>query len=181
MRDERILWEAKFNEKVTTYWLLNGMIILAVSIVGICLLPVWYFVGKELTNRYLSTYRCTLTNRSLKFSRGWLVRVEKTVPLDRITDLGLLQGPIMRMLDIEALSIETAGQSAVGALLRVAGIEDGRAFRDAVLDQRDRVVGSQEDAAESVADSPSSDATTQALRDIHETLLRIESKLADRP
>lgn len=179
MRDERILWEAKFNEKVTTYWLLNGMIILAVTVIGICLLPIWYFVGKELTNRYLRTYSCTLTNRSLKFSRGWLVRVEKTVPLDRITDLGLMQGPIMRWLDIEALSVETAGQSAMGALLTVSGIEDGRAFRDAVLEQRDRVVGSQEDAAEKAGEGvASSDDST--LRAIHETLLRIESQLSDR-
>ena len=35
MTDERVLWEAEFNPRVTTYWLLNGAIILTATIVGI--------------------------------------------------------------------------------------------------------------------------------------------------
>jgi putative membrane protein len=181
MTEERVLWEAEFNPRVTTYWLLNGAIILTATVVGIVLLPVWFIVGWTITGLYLKSHRCTLTNRSLKFARGVFVKVEKTIPLDRITDLGLVQGPIMRLLDIEALSVETAGQSSQGALVQLAGIKDGRAFRDAVLKQRDLVVGSDEDRkAQTAIDTPAVSMETSAavLTDIRDTLRRIESQLA---
>lgn len=181
MASERVLWDAEFSQKVTVYWLLNGAIVLTVTIFGIVLLPVWFLIGGFITRKYLKTYRCTLTNRSLKVARGWLTRVEKTVPLDRITDLGLVQGPIMRLLDIEALSVETAGQSSQGALVRLAGIKDGRRFRDAVLTQRDVVVGSREQEQPpqppSGAAAPVADGTAELLTSIRDVLLRIESKL----
>jgi len=134
---EQILIEAEFNRKVRTYWLLSGAIILTVTVFGIVLLPVWFVVGNFFTERYLERMKCTLTTRSLKVSIGLFVRVEKTIPLDKITDLGLVQGPIMRALDIEAVSVETAGQSSEGSSVSLTGIVDGRAFRDAVLRQRD--------------------------------------------
>lgn len=139
---ERIIWDAEFNEAVTTYWLLNGIILCVVTVVGILVLPIWFFAGKWITRKYLASHKCTLTDRSLKVSKGILTKIEKTVPLDRITDVGIVQGPIMRYFDIEALSVETAGQSSAGSLVQLAGIKDGRKFRDAVLAQRDRVVGS---------------------------------------
>jgi putative membrane protein len=181
MTEERVLWEAEFNPRVTTYWLLNGALILTVTIVGIVLLPVWFIAGWTITGLYLKSHRCTLTNRSLKVARGVFIRVEKTIPLDRITDLGLVQGPIMRLFDIEALSVETAGQSSQGAVVQLAGIKDGRAFRDAVLKQRDLVVGSEEDRQSRSADvSPpaSIETSTALLADIRDTLKRIETALA---
>lgn len=179
--NERILWEAEFNERVTTYWLLSGAILLTVTCFGIVLLPFWFYFGGAVTRRQLETYSCTLTNRNLKVTKGWLVRIEKTVPLDRITDLGITQGPIMRYLDIEALSVETAGQSAAGALLTLAGIKDGRRFRDAVLKQRDLVVGSEEDrqlAQAAVAQGPAPADNAELLQQIRDALLRIEEKLS---
>ena len=178
MAEERVLLEAKFNDAVTTYWLVGGMIGCIVSVVGVLFLPVWYFVGKWITRKYLASHRCTLTNRSLKVAKGILTKVEKTAPLDRITDLGIIQGPLMRFFEIEALTIETAGQSKEGALVRLTGIQDGRTFRDAVLKQRDIVVGSDEDrqsrtAAE--ASGLSSDPTAiQLLTEIRDSLKRIE-------
>ncbi len=181
-RNERVLWQAEFNERVTTYWLLSGAWILTITCVGIPLLPIWFLVGGAVTRKHLKTYSCTLTNRSLKFTKGWLVRMEKTVPLDRITDVGLIQGPLMRYFDIEALSVETAGQSAAGALLTLAGIKDGRKFRDAVLKQRDLVVGSEEDR-KLVPGAPPAGAgsdMTDLVQQIRDTLLRIEARLTDR-
>ncbi len=182
MTNEKTLWNAEFNERVTTYWLLSGGLILTVTIIGIPFVPFWFIFGGLLTRRYLKTYRCTLTNRSLKVAKGLLVKIEKTVPLDRITDLGLVQGPIMRYFDIEALSVETAGQSSVGSLVQLAGIKQGRAFRDAVLQQRDLVVGSNEDRTAPPAatvGSPPQDGNAELLTQIRDTLMRIESQLAE--
>lgn len=183
MAEERIIWDAKFNPAVTTYWLLSGALALAVTVFGILLLPIWFLVGWGLTQKYLSTYRCTLTNRSLKVAKGWFVKIEKTVPLDRITDIGLIQGPIMRLFDIEALSVETAGQSTQSSLVQLAGICEGRRFRDAILQQRDSVVGSDEDRK--TQEVPAVELTDDVvahglLTEIRDVLTQIESKL-DKP
>ena len=184
MNSEKVLWDAEFNPAVTTYWLLSGSLILSATVVGLPLVPLWFLFGGWVTRRYLASYACTLTNRTLKFRKGILVKQEKTVPLDRITDLGLVQGPIMRLIGIEALSIETAGQSSQGSLLQLTGIKDGRAFRDAVLKQRDLVVGSDEDRrigqSTTALDSALEAGSEPLLREISKTLKRIELQLAPR-
>jgi putative membrane protein len=180
MSEERVIWDAEFNPDVTTYWLLNGALILTATIIGIPLVPVWFIVGWAITGRYLKSHRCTLTNRSVKVGRGVFTKREQTVPLDRITDVGLIQGPIMRIFGIEALSIETAGQTTAGSLIQLAGIKDGRAFRDAVLKQRDLVVGSEEERQTlplSQLPVVHSNDHTSLLEDIRDTLRRIEHKL----
>lgn len=176
--NERVVWDAEFNDSVTTYWLLNGILICILTVVGLLFLPIWFFVGKWITRRYLDSHECTLTNRSLKVNKGIWTKIEKTVPLDRITDVGIIQGPIMRYFDIEALSVETAGQSGVGSLIQLAGIKDGRKFRDAVLNQRDLVVGSSEEGSipASAATTPLEDSeeVVELLKAIKDSVRRIE-------
>ena len=178
--DEKVVWDAEFNDAVTTYWLLNGAMVCVFTIFGILFLPVWFFVGKWATRKYLDSHKCTLTNRSLKVNKGILTQIEKTVPLDRITDVGVIQGPIMRYFDIEALKVETAGQSSSSALVQLAGIKDGRKFRDAVLRQRELVVGSNEQREGSdVSSVPVGQAANQQidlLQEIRDTLVRIEKQ-----
>ncbi len=190
MNEDTVIWDAEFNPSVTTYWLLNGIIVCLVTVVGIPLIPIWFLAGKWFTGKYLESHKCTLTDRSLKVSKGVFVRIEKTVPLDRITDVGIVQGPVMRYFEIEALSVETAGQSAVGSLISLAGIKDGRKFRDAVLQQRDLVVGTNEKTqamptnpesirAESVS-LVSASKSVELLQQIRDSLARIESRLDDK-
>jgi putative membrane protein len=180
MTDPRVLREARFNPKVKSYWLLNGSLILLLIIVGIPLLPLWWIIGQWVTARYLERMTCTLTERSLKVSRGVLVRREMTVPLDKITDVGLVEGPVMRWLDLQALRIETAGQSTAGAAVQLVGIENGRAFRDEVLRQRDLV---SDQGRLSPPDAPSprtqdvGSELVPLLAEIRDSLRRIEGRL----
>lgn len=135
-----ILEQASFNPDVRKYWLMGGTATLFFSLIGIPLLPIWWILGMSITQRYLDRMECTLTRRTLIVRKGWLVRVEKTIPLDKITDLGMIQGPLMRVFGIHALSIETAGSTQPGALVKLHGIVDVEAFRDTVLAQRDRML-----------------------------------------
>ena len=179
MPTETVLAEATFNRKVRDYWLLNGSIIFVITLIGIPLLPLWFIFGRYFTERYLRHMSCTLTDRSLKVTRGILVRQEKTVPLDKITDLGLIEGPLMRYMDLQALSVETAGGSGPGALVRLVGIDGAREFRDTVLRQRDAVMaGSRQSIPEAVASGSPNDA--QILVEIRDALLRIEERLLNR-
>ncbi len=181
MSESDVLQSATFNPKVCTYWLLSGGFILLVCIVTIPLLPFWFIFGGMFTRKFLEHISCTLTERTLIVKKGWLNRIEKTIPLEKITDLALAQGPIMRAMDLHSLSVETAGSaggSQSGALVSLVGIRDVAQFRDTVLGQRDRLMG----AAPMPAAVTS--ATTQrerdVLDDIRDTLLRIERHLADK-
>lgn len=135
-----IIQRAEFNPKVRNYWLMGGTLTLFLTVIGIPLLPFWWLLGLWITGRYLDHMECTLTKRSLIVKKGFFVRVEKTIPLDKITDLGMIQGPLMRAFGIQAISVETAGQSSQGALVRLHGIVDVEDFRDRVLEQRDRML-----------------------------------------
>jgi putative membrane protein len=178
---DRVLWRAEFNPKVKTYWLLSGALVMLVTVVGIPLLPIWFIVGNALTGRYLSHMRCVLTERSLQFSKGMFVRTEKTVPLDKITDVGLVHGPIMRHFDLYALSVETAGQSSQGALVKLIGVVDTKGFREAVLAQRDKVVASLSAAERPPEMAPMPAPVSETLlTEIRDTLRRIEDGLKER-
>jgi len=140
-------------------------------VVTIPLLPfVWLYY-----RRYFETLEVVLTTRELQVSRGLLVREEKSIPLEKITDLALFQGPLMRHLGLKGLRVETAGQSGDGsALVRLVGIRDVEDFRDAALDQRDKVTERLEEGE--VVER----GTDRILDEIHQTLLRIEGALAGR-
>ena len=179
-QEREILREAEFNPKVRTYWLLSGAVVLFVTVVGIPLLPFWFLLGNYFTGRYLSHMRCRLTPKTLEVAKGMFVRTEKTIPLDKITDLGLVHGPIMRHYGLRALSVETAGQSTPGALVKLVGIVGTEEFRAAVLAQRDRVVASL-GGAEVPAALQGGDATgsRDVLVEIRDVLQRIEEGLGD--
>ena len=85
----------------------------------------------------------------------------------------------MRYLDLQAISVETAGQSVPGALIRLVGIDGAREFRDKVLRQRDAVVAGSPPALPEVAASGSTN-DAQVLVEIRDALLRIEERLPDR-
>ncbi len=183
MPEDRVLAEATFNPKVRWYWLLGGALIFALTIVGIVLLPIWFLVGLKLTQVYLDRMACTLTDRAVKVRKGVLTRIEKTIPLEKITDVGMVEGPLMRLFGLKALSLETAGQSGgvTGALVQLVGIEDAVTFRDRVLEQRDVLAAG--DSAHAAPSTSAPAATTDAqdvLIEIRDSLHRIEERLADR-
>jgi putative membrane protein len=122
---------------------------------------------------------CVLTDKTLKVSKGIFVRVEKTIPLEKITDMGMVQGPIMRYLDLHKLTVETAGQSAQGALVSLTGIRDAKAFREAVLNQRD-VVSAASSPSDTLAVSQEPIDASSLLSEIRDSLLRIEASLENR-
>jgi putative membrane protein len=152
-----------------------------------------FFVARWYYALYFRKLECVLTERKLHVGKGLLFRTEKAIPLDKVTDLSMNQGPLLRWMNLEAMGLETAGQSNAqgGALVRLVGIEGSRDFREAVLDQRDRVVGTADahgatsergagvgtDAATGTRSTD--DESVALLREIRDSLRRIEGR-ADR-
>ncbi len=180
MSSEQDIREAEFNPKVCVYWLLGGAILLTVTVVGIPLLLLWFPIGTAMTKRYLDRMECILTDKALKVRKGIFIRVEKTIPLEKITDMGMVQGPIMRFFELHTLTVETAGQSGDGSLVSLTGIVNAPGFREAVLNQRE----AQAAAKSSVSPSQSLDEigfsdSNSLLTEIRDSLVRIESILEE--
>ena len=174
MNTPQILVEAEFTKKVCTYWLLSGALVMVLCVVTIPLIPLWFLIGMALTAKYLEHMSCTLTEKTLIVRKGMFNRIEKTIPLEKITDLGLKQGPIMRWMELHALTVETAGSSGgttgSGALVSLIGIEDTIGFRNKVLAQRDAIM-----ATGSTPTTPAGTPDDESiLADIRDTLHRIE-------
>lgn len=177
------LRQAEIKPEVIRYHLWGVAITCTLIVVTIPLLPIILPVAYWLMKRYYARLEVVLTRRDLKVRRGiWNVE-EKSVPLEKITDLALNQGPLMRLFDIKGMRVETAGQSSEGALVSITGIDEVDAFRDAVLDQRDRISDWQDDATETprpgAADGTAGDSLA-VLGEIRDSLARIESHLAGR-
>lgn len=176
MREEEILVSAEFDPRLPTYFMLQALLVLLISLFGAPLIPIWFIFGKAIHRRQYEAMGCDLTPRSLNVRTGFLFKVQKNIPLDKITDLAVNEGPVLRHLGLCSLRIETAGggQGSTMGQAALPGVMDALEFRDQVLEQRDLVAGGTLAPAQT---TPSEDGI---MVDIHDTLLRIEKSLADR-
>lgn len=168
----QILQKADFNPKIKKYLLIYGLLILAITIFGIVLIPFWLVVAPIFIRKYFDRLECELTTRSLRFEKGFLVHVERTIPLDKIQDLTFKEGPLLRAFGMSILKIETAGNTGQGMSdLTLIGIMDAHNFRNKVLEQRDRVT-------ENISsESSDSSETLQVLKEIRDSLKKIEGEV----
>ncbi|MFT5081725.1 MAG: putative membrane protein [Planctomycetota bacterium] len=179
----RILLAASFDPRLKRYFMLQALFVQLVTFFGIILIPFWAFlIGPTVHRRQYEALECELTDRSLNFRQGFLFRVQKNVPLDKITDLALNEGPILRYLGLCSLTIETAGGGAGTAMGQAAlvGIMGPVEFRNAVIRQRDLVVSGQGRAPAAAEATPQEAASGQVLEDIRDSLGRIEKMMASK-
>lgn len=175
---EQTIHEAQFEDNLGLYWLLSGAAYFTLSIVGIPLLLLWFPIGLWGTRRYISNMSARLTSKKLIVRRGILTRTENTVPLDKITDIALIQGPIMRMMGLHKLTVETAGQSGAGALISLVGIVNAPDFRAQILERKERL---SEAHTTSETSAPTEDnALLTQLVEMTASLKRIEALLASK-
>lgn len=174
MSEPTILLEAEFDPRVKSYWIWQPMLVMILGIVTIPIAVLYAIIARAFIDRYLANLRCALTERTLDIKKGIWNKTESTIPLDKITDLQLFQGPVMRHFGLHGFKVETAGQSSPtgGSLVNIVGIVDTKAFRSAVLEQRDRMsIGA---PAMPVAQP------TELLTEIRDSLQRIEQSIASR-
>ena len=177
MPEYPVLREAEFDPKVKSYFMISTLVICVLTVVLIPIVPLVLIFGFWLIQKYLDNLRCTLTERTMELRRGVLSRVESTIPLEKITDLQMYQGPIMRAMGLYGFKVETAGQTtAAGSLMSIVGIVDAPAFRQAVLEQRDAMADGR--PRRSADASPQhSPVSAGELAEIRDAVLRIERLL----
>lgn len=188
-REPVILQTATFVPKAPLYGTLATLWPMVASVVFIPVAPLAYPFVLWYKRRYYARMSVVLSRRDLIVRRGVWVREEKTIPLEKITDVATTEGPIMRWLGLKGMRVETAGQSGgQAALVNIAGIDDCDGFRDAVLDQRDKVTEGDEatsappanevaasrgTGSSGLAGPPANEEVLTLLRDIRDHLARL--------
>ena len=106
------------------------------------------------------------------FSKGAFFKVEKTIPLENIQDLTFLQNPILNLLDLRVLKIETAGSSNPhGSDMKLIGIVQAEEFKQQVLEQREILIRKPEKSEK----DPKENESLEVLLEIRDLLKQMRS------
>jgi membrane protein YdbS with pleckstrin-like domain len=104
-------------------WIITG-ITLTTVIILIVIFAAW-------VRLYYISMWYELRDDEMSWKRGVWFRRTGIVPYNRITNLDVIQGPVMRMLGISTLSIQTAGYSGQAVPeIRIEGIEHADDLRE---------------------------------------------------
>ena len=101
------------------------------------LVAIYFLFVKWLIHWQVEALQYRIEGRTLRVDSGVFFLKRKGVPLDRITDFALVQGPVMRMLGIWALQVQTAGVGTPTPEATLIAIENPEAVRDELLRRRD--------------------------------------------
>ncbi|WFN34120.1 PH domain-containing protein [Methanogenium sp. S4BF] len=148
------------------------------------------FTGGLWAFLYYDTVCYLLTPTEMTWGRGILWKQTGIVPYNRITNVDIIQGPVMRVFGISNLRIQTAGYSANQmAEIKLQGIRDPEPLRAVIMDfvrsghPVAAVTGAENTATPAFvsAASPSGQAADASvlreLREITAVLKRIEEKM----
>ncbi|PKL70234.1 MAG: hypothetical protein CVV30_02420 [Methanomicrobiales archaeon HGW-Methanomicrobiales-1] len=117
-----------------------------------------------------------LHDDEMRWKRGVWFRTTGIVPYNRITNLDLKQGPVMRWLNISTLSIQTAGYSGQAVPeIRIEAIEHAEELRELVRSLvRKSATGVQNDGTGNSAPAPSPNNVQPATGSMSANLLMLD-------
>ncbi len=172
-----VLLEARFDRRIIPYTRLWVTGFLVITVAGILLIPFWLIFSLWYLPEHHRRLSARLTARAVEIRKGVFFRKESTIPLNRITDVRLHDGPLMRHYGVRGLHVETAGQSGQNASSEgdLVGVTDAVEFRDAILRQREAALGGEASPAPAQPPTGSPD-TAELLSEIRDILTRIEQQ-----
>lgn len=159
---------AEFNPLIRPYLVLQVGLALMLTIVGIPLAIVWFLgVGPWWARHWFDKLECELGATALRFRKGILFQVEKTIPLENIQDVTFIEGPLLRRFHLAVLKFETAGHSAHQANdMQLVGVRDAHEFRAEILRRRQQLRDAPAPNAQPQRGAASQDEVVQVLRQI---------------
>ena len=98
-----------------------------------------FLFGLWLVRRQANSLRYRLEGSTLRADGGVFFLFRKSIPLERITDIALVQGPLLRYFNIWAMQIQTAGSAQCEATLY--GVRNPEEMRELILSRRKQVYG----------------------------------------
>lgn len=105
-----------------------NIIIIAILVISLLFVAVW-------NSLYYKSIVYHLNKTEMTWKRGVWFRQTGIVPYNRITNVDIVQGPLMRFFGISNLRIQTAGYSAQKlAEISLNGIEEPEPLRGMIMD-----------------------------------------------
>jgi putative membrane protein len=183
MMENVVLREATFDPAVKTYIFLVVLFYLLISVIGILIIPFWLLgLGQWLSNKFFHTLKCQLSHKNLKFSKGLILQIEKTIPLENIQDLSFMGGPVLRAFGLTMIKVETAGGGGHhhSNMMSMIGIVNAEEFKNMILQQREIVIREKSQGM-SYSPQPQASNNDKLLTDIKNELKEIKNILKARP
>jgi len=142
MSENNFYLKATFNPIIKTYILMYVGVVMILTIIGIPIAILWFLgLGQWYSKHYFEKLSCELTDKNLRFKKGILFQVEKTIPLENIQDMTFVEGPLLRAFNLAVIKVETAGQTQHhGNAMSLIGIYNSDMFRDKVLENRQEII-----------------------------------------
>jgi len=171
-----ILKKGVFNPALKTYIFLVVLFYMFVTVIGIVLIPFWLCgLGQWLSGKFFKTLKCELSEKNLYFSKGIILHIEKTIPLENIQDVSFFGGPVLRSFGLTFIRVETAGGGGAhhSNMMSIPGVDDAEEFKNMILLQREKVI--KEKSRGGVA---SANNDSVVLNEIKNELVEIKNLLA---
>ena len=97
-------------------------------------------LGRWLSRKQSAALHYRLDGTALRVDQGVFFLKRKTIPLDRVTDVVLAQGPLLKLCGIWELRVQTAGTGQSVPEATLYGVSDPEAVRDTLVMARDEAV-----------------------------------------
>ena len=166
--DRGRIMAVEFDKKIIVYWWMVSNFSLLITFVGIILMPIWLPLGWFVHKKQYDHMSGALTDRSINMRMGWLFKKQQNIPLDKLTDVSIHEGPILNAFGVVRMQFETAG----AAPFILTGVKNANQFRDLVLQQRDSLVSAPQQSAPS-------DDSNDVLVEIRDILKQISENLSN--
>lgn len=176
--DDGVLASAEFSSGFIGYsWIMTN-VVLAITMVGLLVNIFWIPFGWIIHKKQLDNASLTLTKNGIQIRKGWIFKAQQNIPLDKLTDISIHEGPILNMCNIVKIAIETAGATPfhlIGLKISVA-----TQFRDVVMMQRDALANKHVSHANiSTSDAgATSSQSNEVLVEIRDILHQINANLS---
>ena len=164
--DRGHIMAVEFDRKIIVYWWIMANLGLLVTFVGIIAMVVWIPFGWIVHKKQYEHMSGALTDRSINMRMGWLFKKQQNIPLDKLTDVSIHEGPILNAFGVVRMQFETAG----AAPFILTGVKNSDQFRDLVLQQRDSLISAPQQSAPS-------DDSNDVLVEIRDILQQINANL----
>jgi membrane protein YdbS with pleckstrin-like domain len=97
-------------------------------------------LGPWLSRSQAAALKYWIDGGTLRVDEGVFFLKRKAIPLDRVTDIVLAQGPLMRWCGIWGIQVQTAGTGQVVPEATLYGVAGPEQVRDRLLAARDKAV-----------------------------------------
>ena len=166
--DSGQIMAVEFDKKIIVYWWIMANFGLLITFVGIIAMVVWVPFGWIVHQKQYEHMSGALTERSLNMRMGWMFKKQQNIALDKLTDVSISEGPVLKAFGVVKMQFETAG----AAPFILTGVKNSDQFRDLVLRQRDSLVSAPQQSAPS-------DDSNDVLVEIRDILQQINANISN--